>query len=531
MDGDSQEHKVDAADADYARTLLERCQTLVEELDQLRQFLLNHKKEAWEDTLELKVFYNHINAELKCLEKVSLWRTTCCIDFPADRALLQHVATNPSSEYSAHALHSSNFPFHATVWDAAKATRGLIAINKRFFWERGLKRSEKKSGRRKKQSALVDIVAEGGKQWIKVSTVTESRLLFDLAKAGWEQDSDESTSDDTLSVLDNSSKTANGLHAHDAEDEIEIVRLAYDLQKASQATYVEYEHPKVVFVLPRLPPEGASPETSKILIRLKATGAELRCGPVRTSGGPLDDLFRQMILDDTGNLSETLNIDCTILLALVSDLSHCSASDLLGRSDASEYHPVIKRQIAGEEDESLLPKVLYPILQGRRLVCTREAAKRMQDIVNTMGTTTEAARTRIFIGTEMGDNEQGGKDPSTAATTITLEDLSIHLTPSMRLPIDIVDFSPQFNSTKLPKAAKIVSQHLSLLNKSVFLYGWAEDITTITSNRAVSAEIEHTILELKKRNGDEFTHLKGPKVWMCDTARSLVGKEKGRKFN
>ena len=377
----------------------------------------------------------------------------------------------------------------------------------------------------------MDLVSEGGKQWIKVSTVTESRLLFDLAKAGWEQDSEESASDDTSSVLDDSSKVANGVHAHATEDEIEIVRLAYDLQKAAQATYVEYEHPKVVFVLPRLPPEGASPETSKILTRLKATGAELRCGPVRTSEVPLDDIFRQMILDDTGKLSETLNIDCTILLALVSDLSHCSASDLLGRSDASEYHPVIKRQIAGEEDESLLPKVLYPILHGRRLVCTREATKRMQDIVNTMGTTTEAARTRIFIGTGMSENEHGGKDPSMAPTTITLEDLSIHPTPPLRLPIDIVDLPPHTNSTNLPKAAELVSQHLSLLNKSVFLYGWAENITTITSNRAVAAEIEHTIIELKKRNGDDFTRLKGPKVWMCDTARSLVGKEKGRKVS
>ena len=361
--------------------------------------------------------------------------------------------------------------------------------------------------------------------------MTESRLLFDLAKAGWEQDSEESASDDVSSVLDDSSKAANDVHAHDAEDEVEIVRLAYDLQKAAQATYVQYEHPKVVFVLPRLPPEGASQETSKILTRLKATGAELRCGPVKTPGVPLNDIFQQMILDDTSDLSETLNIDCTILLALVSDLSHCSASDLLGRSDALEYHPVIKRQIASEEYESLLPKILYPILQGRRLVCTREAAKRMQDIVDTMGTTTEAARTRTFIGIAMGDNEQGGKDPSMAHTTITLEHLSIHPTPPLHLPIDVVDLPPHVNPTKLPKAAEMVSQKLSLLNRSVFLYGWAEDITTITSNRAVATEIEHTIIELKKRSEDEFTHLKGPKVWMCDTARSLVGKEKGRKIS
>ena len=69
MNGDSQEHKVNTADADYARTLLERCQNLVEELHQLRQFLLNHKKE---DAVDLRVFHNHINAELKSLQKVNL---------------------------------------------------------------------------------------------------------------------------------------------------------------------------------------------------------------------------------------------------------------------------------------------------------------------------------------------------------------------------------------------------------------------------------------------------------------------------
>lgn len=63
---------------------------------------------------------------------------------------------------------------------------------------------------------------------------------------------------------------------------------------------------------------------------------------------------------------------------------------------------------------------------------------------------------------------------------------------------------------------------------AVFLYGWAENLTTITSNRVVATEIEQKIIEIKKRGGQEQARLKGPRLWVCDIARSLVGKEKGR---
>jgi hypothetical protein len=77
---------------------------------------------------------------------------------------------------------------------------------------------------------------------------------------------------------------------------------------------------------------------------------------------------------------------------------------------------------------------------------------------------------------------------------------------------------------KLPPVAHKVEEILSDINTSVFMYGWVSKIMTITSNRTVVKQIETTI-ELQRDAED----LEGPLVWVCDTARSLIGKEKGRK--
>jgi hypothetical protein len=50
-------------------------------------------------------------------------------------------------------------------------------------------------------------------------------------------------------------------------------------------------------------------------------------------------------------------------------------------------------------------------------------------------------------------------------------------------------------------------------------------LTTISSNRTIDKQIEATVED--NRKGDDG--LEGPDVWICDTARSLVGKDKDRK--
>ena len=45
---------------------------------------------------------------------------------------------------------------------------------------------------------------------------------------------------------------------------------------------------------------------------------------------------------------------------------------------------------------------------------------------------------------------------------------------------------------------------------------------TLTSNRSVKKQIEEIV---ESTEGE----VEGPRIWLCNTARSLVGKEKGRR--
>jgi hypothetical protein len=97
------------------------------------------------------------------------------------------------------------------------------------------------------------------------------------------------------------------------------------------------------------------------------------------------------------------------------------------------------------------------------------------------------------------------------------------------LPIKVVGSKTMImeglRAGKLPSVADKVAAILSDINRSVFLYGWVTGLTTITSNRAVAKQVASMIEE----DMHEDEEVDGPQVWVCDTARSLVAKDKNRK--
>ncbi|KAI7153277.1 hypothetical protein KC352_g27953, partial [Hortaea werneckii] len=88
-------------------------------------------------------------------------------------------------------------------------------------------------------------------------------------------------------------------------------------------------------------------------------------------------------------------------------------------------------------------------------------------------------------------------------------------------PIQVVDQNENECQQNLPAEALETAKDMTDINYSVFLYGWATGRTTITSNRTVVKQIE-THLETYTDLPDESW----PGIWLCPTARSLVGKEK-----
>ncbi len=469
-----------------AEDLLARCQSLLNELKDFRKFVTEQRLER-ESAVDLHKFQTSITTEHKSLQKL------------ADSDL--------TAEKTIHTLRSSNLPFYAAIWDAAKASKALVTFGKRFYWDNRPTRDSKKAA--EKRCALVDIVAYDGEEWIKVSTVTGNRLSLEIAKAKWEA-ADSSSEDEEQ-------ENVNSASDEDDIDRIELVRVADDLLRASQAHRIHYKHPRIRFVLPKIS-SSPPPELLPVLERIRSTGAIIDLGDHNASNGLLKGVFFPRLLPSPHPpLTDTLNIDCTILLALVSDLSHTANHPIL-----PSYNPAITRQIEIETREHLLPSSLWPAMAGKDLVCTHEAAKRMKEIVDTIGMPNEKARTELLL-----DNgpARSGRDLREAFAKY-----SDHaIPPSWSLPIRIVqaevaehDIRNAIQGATLPPVALQVADQLTDINRSVFMYGWIDSMTTVSSNRTVAKQIESIV----EKCGQGAV---GPEIWLREPARSLLGKEKERR--
>ena len=340
---------------------------------------------------------------------------------------------------------------------------------------------------------VVDIVSEDGKKWTKVSTITERKVIYDLAKAGWVHESSDEESE-----------------GEREEDESEgLLKQIECLMKASRANKSAYRWPRIDLVLTRIG-KGCQKPVENILTKIRALGVEVTLCEDIPATPPIDAVLGKMTVDPFGCFAEVLNVDCTMLLAFVSDLSH-------GRVEPQDWHhKFLSRQMEMETKTQLLPDTVWPACGSRKLICTREAATRMTEIVDEIGTVQEKTRAQLLLGA--GDIALTNKIERIEA----FQKLSqYHVPKEWCIPIEIVDISLDNIMLGLPPIAEEVVKILSPLNQSVFLYGWAAGRTTISSNRVTVKDIKNTI-EGQCLNEEVV----GPDVWLSPMSRSLVGKEK-----
>ncbi|KAL2357415.1 hypothetical protein BJ546DRAFT_309262 [Cryomyces antarcticus] len=465
---------------------LQRCRSLLQELEAFDRCLKERKKK---NTIAiamsgLYLFQNNIKSEIKVFERIA--------------------EAEYSTEKTQHALVSSNLPHYEALWNTAKRAHGLVGFHKRVYWGSENTRPNRlapgrkhPSPKNKDHSVQVDIVARDGLEWIKVSTITSKRLLFDIAGQGWERDLDsEEGESDTDAPND-------GAQSLDDKGGVPLLRTAECLARASRTVRVRYKYPEVRLVLPRIQP-GTTEEIDALLDDIRATGAIVECGSECHDAPALEDVLCHLITDESTDASEVLNIDCTVLIALTSDISHMKVPDK-PRSN------MVKDQVKAEKKEKLMPSILYPVMAGRSLVCTKEAAKRMRELVDQIGTESEKARAAVL----MGDCDDRGEK-----LTAEFQKLSIHpVPPGLQLPIEIVD--KDVEGASLPKVAAAVAAQLNDINRSVFLYGWASGRSTLSSNRVAARTIERVIDDY---GTDEDQT--GPHIWLLPTARSLFTREK-----
>ena len=342
---------------------------------------------------------------------------------------------------------------------------------------------------------MVDIVCQDGLEFVKVSTILEKRIIWDLAKAGWV-----------------GSDSSEEMEQSDDDDGPEgILKQAEGLLKASRETRVRYRHPIVRLVFTRISRTPQSKEVARILQQIRNMGIIVQTSEDILDSPPVADVLDRLAPGSCYSLTNVLNLDCTVLLAFVSDLSH-------GQVEPQDWHnEMISTQRATEAKKPLLPNKLWPVCTSRKLVCTKEAATRMQEIARIIGTPAEKRRTALLLGLD-GTSEMTNKQIMEEFKTLT----EYKIPADWRLPVEVVDVDFAALKSTLPPSVKKVSEALSDMNRSVFLYGWASGFTTLSSNRAVAKEIESIIEE--NRTSDEV----GPDIWPC-SLRSLVGKEKERR--
>ncbi|PYH82625.1 hypothetical protein BO82DRAFT_364023 [Aspergillus uvarum CBS 121591] len=528
----------DQSSSTFSTTLVTRCRALLAEITALQTLLAQTQRNP--QIVEVRSLRSSVLSELRMLEKLDAQVQEATAAAAAAAAAPQQDGSSDGDDDEvrarlAHALRSSNLPFYEAVWAIAKGScSGLVAFGKRFYWgddagkgqgqgnENGKDGAgEKRSSKDKRKSVFVDIVADDGEEWVKVSTISETRLLFEMAKKGWEADESEEDGEGAPRTVLRNYEDEMGTDDEDDDDEIELVKLASDMRKAANVTRVRYRTPRLRLVIPKVE-EGSSPEIDGLLKVIRGYGIDVTSGEnVYSSQSETTqaEALERLLPKPFKHFTSTLNMDCTLLLAAVSDLSHYK--DI---STSPTHHKAINRQIEVEHSRPLLPTELWPAMVGRDLVCTEEAAQRMQEIVNIIGTETEKQRMRILMGHE------SFAECTREGLIEAFQKLSDYEIPEdWRLPVMTVNAKPTIASAKdlarLPSIYEKIEPVLSDINHSVFLYGWAAGVMTISSNRTVVKQIE-SIVE-KNRGADDS--LEGPSIWVCDTARSLIGKEKGRK--
>ena len=392
-------------------------------------------------------------------------------------------------------------------WDAIKRCRGLAALRRQF----PLNNNSSSSSDGKTRPCLsptVDAVVENGAEWLKVCIFTERKLIRQMAEEGWHPDD----SDDTESDSDGPGSDGDG-----DGDGSSLLGMATQLVKAARLNRCRGRPPRVRIYLLNVT-ESSAPEIEKLLAKVRHAGAPKARG--RGGGGkkraavevlvdcadsafarvpvpPLETAFAGLLHSNTQTegLTQTLNVELTLLISLVSDITH-------GRVDVQPWFGT--QVLSHIRDEEHAPGArladLYAAVGGRTLVCTREVADEFNSVISDLGTPTTRARGAILLG----KGEDGGDDGASLDgrdLRARLRTLSVYPVPDdLQLPIRVVgedefcaskeDVEALVRAGELPAVARRVFDKLDRqYHRSCYLYGWARGITTVSANSLTVQQI------------------------------------------
>ncbi|KAI0163140.1 hypothetical protein BJ166DRAFT_286714 [Pestalotiopsis sp. NC0098] len=409
--------------------------------------------------------------------------------------------SGPDSVMSTHRVSSTNLPFFESLWAYARQSRDLVALRKWVCSGQFEGKDVLAPGTHivhmpgdsipsKHTSTLVDIMADGGRTWIKIAATTTKRLLWDMTKLGWAIGADDSDDEDA-DMTD------------DELEDIPLFKAAKGLAVSAKSYRIRGISPAVRLILPRIA-SGESRDADLVLNRIRALGIKVLCSNELDSLEPVPltaEILEQMAPSPMLAFSDSLNIDTSILIGLISDFSHSSVERQPWFTAMQLGH------LANEEKRQIATTWIYPAMGSRRLICTPEAAGTCREIVTTIGTPSEIARMNLLLC----------EDPAVSREHVLQEfgKLSDHEVPhDLQLPVKIVE--SKTSTPELPSEVWEALREVTEPTKSVFAFGWASRYTTLTSNGAGITSLTKNLEELSYK-------AEWPSIWLCPFSRSLVG--------
>lgn len=424
-------------------------------------------------------------------------------------------------------------------WAVVKKCGGLVCVNKEFPRSPRVPVSPGdgwlayKDGLFQEKPISVDAVVDNGATWLKFISIPPKTLEYQVMAEGWESEEDEDQEDGE----DGTPSTGDGLAHTEFVDSIKKIVLA-----------AKWNHcPHLHLLLPGLR-EGQSEVVDRVLNFVRnrvgdgvvsitlscADSAFLADAPPESSAAiaALVDQRDPLIGDDCRRITPVVNLDPSALTALVTDLHHGpvplqpkAQQEIISKSILD--HETDNNELVSRQD--ILATILLPALRGRKLVCTKFAAKYFRQLIGAISTHSEATRASLVLPPD-------GEERSREEIIDELQKWSNVPIPSdLNLPVEIVediateDVEPLIASGRLPPMALGVANDLSQLNRSVYLYGWANGLTTITGHRGIERQIQLSLATHWTR-GENNPNERPPDIWHRHLGGYLVHRDKPKEW-
>ncbi|KAH8785403.1 hypothetical protein F5883DRAFT_534946 [Diaporthe sp. PMI_573] len=407
-------------------------------------------------------------------------------------------------------LRYTNLPAIGRNWDILKRCRDVVSIEQSI--PKNPKVEVKENGglivHRTKASRIgtgmifVHAVVDGGAEWLRIISKDERRVLLELAAGGWDWDHEEGDTDDE----------------DDSElfEDIPTLRTANELVDTARKYWYDYHHPRIRILLSRIH-EGQSKDMDRVIQKMRSTGGNDINITVECADSPLISsqtlpglntaLSNLVPIEDMSRFGSTVLLDTSVLIALISDISHATV-------DVQPWHSQdCKAQIRDEANGiNFLTSQAFPPLRGKRLVCTKEAMDHFREISNTIASPAELERARLLYS-------GGPKD---------FQELSIHPVPEdLMLPVQVLSEEAELHAAdlvqagRLPEVAINVESHLLSVpgNRTTHLYGWSSGTTVVTSNRSLAKRLVRMIESSLEKDYED-----GPRICTLPYNRALATK-------